>query len=252
MVIYIARAGELRCWLAPRGWVGVLGYDVLRDFRAGEEPDFDGLGGPLGGVDAAAVGVEASAKASPVGGGDAAASVLGLFGVFDVAVCCGRCARKAGVLDCAAGVGVQGHAIIWSGVDALDDVDFAALGPGLLAEEPHCGPCAASEGDVEDIGDEEAAVVGFCGLKADASSAEVCAGVEGGVDVNADVDGVVFAGDGADEVLGGGSVEVDVFDETVCRVLVGEEVEFGEEIVAGVVVREGIAGYACLDESCAG
>ena len=92
MVVDVARAGELRRGLAPRGGVGLLGFDVLGDFGAGEKPDLDGLGGPLGGVDAAAVGVEASAEAGRVGGGDAAASVLGLLGVFDVAVCCGRCA----------------------------------------------------------------------------------------------------------------------------------------------------------------
>ena len=147
---------------------------------------------------------------------------------------------------------MQGHAVVWSGIDALDDVDFATLGPGLLAEEPHCGPRAAGKGDVEDVGDEEAAVVGFCGLEADAGAAEVGARVEGGVSVNAEVDGVVFTGDGANEVLGGGGIEVDVFDEAVCWVLVGEEVEFGEEIVTGVVVGEGIAGYACLNEGCTG
>ncbi len=53
---------------------------------------------------------------------------------------------------------MEGHGVVVCGVDTFDDVDFAALGPGLLAEEPHCRPSTACKGDVEDIGDEEAVV----------------------------------------------------------------------------------------------
>ncbi len=68
VLVDIARAGELRRRLAPAARVGVAGFDILRDFGAGEEPDLDGLGGPLGGIDAAAVGVEVGAEGSGVGG----------------------------------------------------------------------------------------------------------------------------------------------------------------------------------------
>ncbi len=101
-------------------------------------------------------------------------------------------------MDGAAGVGVQGHGVVVCGVDALDDVDFAALGPGLLAEEPHCWPSAAGKGDVEDVGYEESVVEGFGGLETDAGAAGFCAGGEGGVGVDAEVDGVVFSGDHTD------------------------------------------------------
>ena len=97
---------------------------------------------------------------------------------------------------------------------------------------------------MQDVGNEEAAVVGFGGLEADAGAAGLGAGGEGSVGVDTNVNGVVLFSDGADERAGSRSVEVDVLDESVGGVFVSEEVEFGKEVVAGVVVEEGIAGYA--------
>lgn len=68
VLVDVAGAGELRRGLAPAARVGGSGFDVLGDLGAGEEPDFDGLGGPFCGVDAAAVGVEVGAERDGVGG----------------------------------------------------------------------------------------------------------------------------------------------------------------------------------------
>lgn len=110
---------------APFARVGTVGRDVRWDRSAREEPDGDGLGGPLGCVDAAAEGVEAGAEVRRVVGQDGAAGVLGLRGRVRVAV--GRVDESghAGRLNRAAGRGVQGHGVGRSTVNAFNDINLA-------------------------------------------------------------------------------------------------------------------------------
>jgi hypothetical protein len=70
MGLYIA-ALEIGLGLAPGGGVLEVGWDGIPR----EEPDGDGGGGYLGGVDAAADAVEPRAVGGGGGGGDAAAGV---------------------------------------------------------------------------------------------------------------------------------------------------------------------------------
>ena len=90
VIVDVALPRKLRRRLPPRTWVRRLGVNVRRDLRAGEEPDLDRAARPLRRVHAAAIGVEAGAERGAVRGRDTAARVLGLGGVFDVAVRC-RC-----------------------------------------------------------------------------------------------------------------------------------------------------------------
>lgn len=161
---------------------------------AGEEPDGDGLVGPLGGIDAAADGVEAWAVGVGVGAHVSAPGVLFLTGRVAVAVRGVGFREGAGVANGAASVGVQGHLVGGLGVDAFDDVDFTAFGPGALAEQPEGGPGPAADRHVRDVGDEETFVEGF--FRADAHAA--AAGGAFGVVVDADVAGVAVVGDAAD------------------------------------------------------
>ena len=84
---------------APLARVRGAGRDIGGDVLAREEPDGDGGAGPVGGVDAAADGVEAGAKVGGVGGQDAAACVARLFGGVGVAVGGVGGARHARLLD---------------------------------------------------------------------------------------------------------------------------------------------------------
>jgi hypothetical protein len=98
---------------------------------------------------------------------DAAADVLVLVGGLDVTVIrtystregCSSFSRAAvgirrrGVADHAALRSMQRHAVGVVVVDALEDIDFAARGPGFFAEQPEGGPGAAGAGGhVCDIG----------------------------------------------------------------------------------------------------
>ena len=56
---------------------------------------------------------------------------------------------------------MHGHLIGGLEVDAFENIDFAACGP-VGPNEPEGGPCAASDGHVSYVGDEEAFVVCFC------------------------------------------------------------------------------------------
>ena len=182
----IAVAGIARDGGSPRRRVG-LRRQVRRNGSPGPEPDGDGVRGHLGGDDAAALGVEGRAEARGRRVADAAAHVLALGRVADVAVGRVQVAGEARGLDAAAGGRVQRHAVVGLVVHALDDVDFAVGGPrGAGAEQPEGGPDTAARGHVREIDDEEARVVGFGAVEADG----VAFGRVWGRGVETEVDGV--------------------------------------------------------------
>lgn len=218
--------------------VGVAGADGVGDCRAGEEPYFDGRGGPVHGVDAAALGVEARAVAccARVRGG-AACRAEGHGAVVGL-----ESGGLAGARDGAAGFGVRRDQIGADVVDAFEDVELARLWPGAgLAQEPEGRPTAAGAvGHVLDVGDEEAVVVAGFGGEADGFAAGACRRQDG-VLVDAPVCDVGLR----DKAGGEGGVVVDVGDEAVGGVCGCEEVELAEEVAGSV----GLCQTVCLGEA---
>ena len=106
-----------------------------------EVPDLDEAGGPLHGVDAAARGVEAGAVARAHVVDHGAAVVAAAVAAVGVADGGARLAAGTGA-DGAAGRRVQRHLVLRVVVDALDDVDLAAVGP-VRTDHPESGPGTA-------------------------------------------------------------------------------------------------------------
>lgn len=159
-VVDVAATRELSLRQTPAGRIGVAAGDVRWDGVSREEPDAHGFTGPFCGIDATAVGVEATAKAAVVGTADGAAGVCGLTGSVDVAV--GgfqRAGEGACVGDCATGVGVHSHVVRGLGTDTFDDVDFSVVGP-VRAEHPEGRPRPTSTSrHMCEIEDDEAVLV---------------------------------------------------------------------------------------------
>ena len=86
-IIDITSALEARSRRAPFGRIGIGRRDIRGGGRVREMPDGDGRGGPLHGVDAAAVGVEVCAVGGGEGVVDGAADAFGLVGGVEVAAC---------------------------------------------------------------------------------------------------------------------------------------------------------------------
>lgn len=221
MVIDVAViAPVVREGSAPRGArvgddAAVVGSDdVGGDVLAGEEPDGDGGGVPLGRVDAAADAVEAGAEVGRVGREDAAAGVDLLAGGVGVAVGGVDGAGHARLLDGAAAGGVEGHGVGLGAVDAFDDVDFAIRGP-IGSDEPEGGPDATDAAwHVCDICQKEPLVVGFFAGDADA----LAAGFRGGVVVDAHVSGVAVVADSTYHLVLHCGCVVDVLHEARSRI----------------------------------
>ena len=229
---------ESRSRCAPFARIGVRGRDVRRGGRVREEPNAYMCGGPLRGVDAAAVGVEAGAVGGGHGVVDRAADACGLAGGIEVAAWVDELrggGEERGVVGDGAGgaAGVQGHEVRMLAVDAFDDVDFAICGPGFRFRRPEGGPRAAGAGGhVGEVEDDEAVRVGFVALHAEGHTAGVCGG-KGGVDAHVDFAVVGFE---VPHFLGGGTVgEGDIALGWVGDGLEGEGVE---PVGCGVVVLE--------------
>lgn len=131
--------------LAPGAGVGVVAGDTVGDGAAREEPDADGIAGPFGGVDAAAVVVQACTVGLVVLGSDAATGVIGLALGFDVAVCGSDFAGEdAGVLaDGTSGTCVESESIVVLFVDTLNDIDLALVRP-VGSEHPEAAAIVSS------------------------------------------------------------------------------------------------------------
>ena len=188
MLIDIAFPRERRNGHAPAIRVRTTAADIGRDVPPRKRPDLNPLACHLRRHNRAPLRIERRAIALRPRILDLTPGVLALRGVTDVAVCRLQRAREARLLDAAARVGVQRHAVVGRVVDALEDVDLAVLRPRAGAEHPEGGPDAAdTAGHVCDVGDDEAFVVGFFAGESDGGAA-----VKGGFGrrVDANVDGV--------------------------------------------------------------
>lgn len=130
--------------LPPQG-IRVPRREIPRNLPAVEKPDIDILARPLHHVDTAAILVETAAIA-PVPTGLDPAPLVALAVLPDHA---------------APGPRVQGGLVDGLEVDALDDVDLAAVGP-VGADHPEGGPDpAGGAGHVGQVDGDEAVGVGF-------------------------------------------------------------------------------------------
>ena len=147
-------------------------------------------------------------------------------------------------MDGAAAGGVEGHCVGRGAVDAFDYVDFSHCGP-VGADEPEGRPDATDAArHVCDVSQEQASIEGFGGGDADALPPSV----GGGVVVDPHISSIAVVADGTYHFFFHSSRIVDVFHETSCGVCFCEWREGVEEIVALVIVREYIAGYAPAEE----
>jgi len=128
-------------------------------------PGFDTGAIPQMCVHAPAVLVEALAKAAGVTVDERAAVIVGAAtgagGVYDVAGDGAGCC-DVGVEGTVVGC-VKGVLVLGTGVDAFDDVYFAAFWP-VGTDGPPGGPDAATGWHCVDVCDEKTAVVSFLGL----------------------------------------------------------------------------------------
>ena len=97
--VNVAVSTEGRYRSTPARRVGAALANVRGDARAWEEPDFDGVASPLGGVHAAADFVESISIGLGVLANDSAARVGGLVGCLDVAVTRIDRATEARIID---------------------------------------------------------------------------------------------------------------------------------------------------------
>lgn len=248
-VIDVTRALEARCRLRPLTRIGGRGCDVGRGGGMWEVPDGDVRGGPLHGVNAAAVGVETRA----VGGGERvihrAAHVLRLPRGVQVAArvddlgCRGEVTRV--VADIARwAAGMQCHEIRALAIHPLDDIDFPIGGPGVRFRGPERGPGAAGAGrHVGEVEDDEGVRVGLEALHAEGGAA---GGRGRGGAVDAHVNFPI--GEGFEEagLLSGGAVEVG--HVALGGVGDGLEREGGEPVGGGVVVLGGVGAEDGVQE----
>lgn len=86
---------------------------------------------------------------------------------------------------------MQRHLVVGVHVDAFDDIDFAAGWP-VEVDKPECGPQAAGVArHVDEVGDEEAAVICWIANQFDVVASCDAVGVEHGGVVDADVENAV-------------------------------------------------------------
>ena len=120
IAVNVAATLEHGYWFAPARRIRVARGDVRGDGRAGEEPDRDCFGGPLGRVDSSICVVEAGAVSEGVLSADAAACIVGLTGSIDIAVRSVDGATELIVVGNATTTGsVKGHGVGGGCVDAL-------------------------------------------------------------------------------------------------------------------------------------
>ena len=132
-------------------------------------PDGDGSRGDLSGIDGAASTVQAIAIGTTVVIADGAANVVSLVRCVDIAVGGRNLAGEAVHLaDRAAGVGVESHSVGSLGVNSLDNVDLAVVGP-IRSQGPERRPSAADGAwHVLQVKNDQARVVSRFALKANA------------------------------------------------------------------------------------
>lgn len=187
--------------------------EFVGDFAAREEPDADGIDGPFGGKDAATGLVKLFAVAADI-------AVWRRYAAADawVWVCFGGLRATDFSVDFsekasdgkegALVVGVQRHAIAYSFVSALDDVDFTVVG----SDQPEGRPNSANAArHVCNVGDEEALIISRLGTDTNTG-----APVRGFVNmVHADINATIPGSGSINEFLGVGGTSVNILDESM-------------------------------------
>lgn len=212
-------------------------------------PDGDMRGGPLHGVNAAAVGVEPRA----VGGGERviyrAAHALRLPRGVEVAARVDDLGRRGEVARVIADIagwapGMQCHEIRALAVHPFDDVDFPVDGPGVRFRGPERGPGAAGAGGhVGEVEDDEGVRVGLEALHAEGGAAW---GRGRGGAVDAHVNFPIREGFEEAGLLSGGAVKVG--NVALSGVRDGLKGERSEPVGGGVVVLEGVGAEDGVQE----
>lgn len=201
---------------------------------AREVPDTDGAARPLHGINTTTTSVEVGTK---VVGGD------GLLGATSATVASAAVRRgehlgagKLGPLGHGAAlVRVEGDFVGRLRVDTLDNVNLAGARP-VWAKGPERRPCAASDGHVCHVGDEEHVGVGLVG-------GDACGGTSvgrvAGLVVGSQVDATLGV---ASQTRGRGLAGALVVHEAVGGISAGVEGEFVKKVGAGVAVLERVRG----------
>jgi hypothetical protein len=246
--VNVAASLEVGDWQAPGGRIRSAGQ-VGRLSASRPEPDLDSSRGPLHGKDTASVCVEAGTVrlASPVL--DLAADTA------DAVVAVGG-AELTGQGHGAAVVGVESHVILSLVMDTFENVNLAFIGP-VGADRPavSCqygvlclctlerivlnlqrwpGTTNTSRHMLK-IKNHERMIVD---LVADDSHARTALGARNTRVINTDVDLVLWVN--ADKALGLSSSLIDILDISMSRVTLGIKPKVVEEVVALVVVLQGI------------
>jgi len=239
----VAVSGETGGGGTPARRIGATAADVGGDACIGEVPDVNSIAGPLCRIDTAI----SIVKSVPVGRfvrvDDSAAGVGGLARSLDVAVASVEGTGEAGVGDRATVTGVQGHLVGGTLVDALDDIDFAIVGP-VGAEHPECGPGAAgASGHVSQIQDHQTLSVAVL-----AGQTEAVATVTAGdiAVVYTHVDG---ATGGTNQTVGRGGGAIDIVHVAIGGVGFRVKVEHIEKRrVGAIVIHQSVSCDAKLGE----
>ena len=127
MLVDIAVACKRCHWNSPSA--RIRSRNVRWDLISGERPDLDTLAGHFSGHNGASLSIEGGSETLCARVLDLAAGVLALFRVIHIAIWCRLRPRKASLLDTAACIRVEGHAVIGSIVHALENVDFSVRRP---------------------------------------------------------------------------------------------------------------------------
>lgn len=135
MRVDITVAGKLGRRGTPARWVGATAGDIGGNTRVGEDPNTDGITGPLSSVNTAALVIESVPVGAGAGASDSTASIFRLFGSLDVAVAGLDGTAETGVVDRATIAGMQSHLVDRLIIDTLNDVNLAIARP-VGAEHP--------------------------------------------------------------------------------------------------------------------
>lgn len=111
MRVDVTVTSELGRRSTPARGIGATAGNIGGNARVREDPDTDGITGPLSGINTATVVVEAVSIGAGAGASDGTTGIFRLFGSLDVAVAGLDAATKARVIDRAAIAGVQGHLV---------------------------------------------------------------------------------------------------------------------------------------------
>jgi len=175
-----ASVGKVGVGLAPSARVRVSRRDIAGDGIPSKLPHPNALVPPLHSHDAAILVIEPLAIRIRGGAADAAAGVI----VGAVIAVVGQGLARHLPFDAAHGAPVsrvQRHLVAVSRlVHGLHDVNLAVGRPVRLIREPERRPCAAAEGRVLHVEDEEAVVVLLLGLDAHRETTGRCVGLRTG------------------------------------------------------------------------